>query len=760
MRKLALAAASFSAAVFLSHYLLPGTALVWCAAGCAAASAVSLLLKRQTRLRLLLPALGLAAGFLWTFIYTSVFYAPAQLLDGKTEHVTAVAAGYTEETAYGQKLLVRVAVPGHPAVKTQLYLYDNGGGAPEVRPGDALSFTGRFRLADTIYGEETDAFRAGGIFLLATLQGELTIEDAPASLLQLPAVLRHAVIEKIGSVFPTDTAPFLRALLVGDTTGIREDTVLSGALSVTGTAHIISVSGMNVAFLMSLLGFLIKSKRRLAACGIPVIGLFMAVVGFAPPVTRAGIMQIFLLSAPLFRREADPVTSLSASLMLILLVNPFSAGSAGLQLSFAATLGLLLFTGKLYTALDGPLQKRKIYKYCILKKGIRFVIGVLAATAGALSLSLPLIALHFGTVSLIAPLANIAVLWAVSLAFIGGLAAVAAAFIAAPAGAAAAFVVALPARFVIGAVRVLAQVPFASVYTSNPAVVLWLVYVYLMLAAFLAFRLELRRYVLPACASVVALCLVLILTESLSDRQRLSVTALDVGQGQCVVITAGRYTQVVDCGSKSGKDAGDLLTKYLQGHGRTKVDLLVLTHFHEDHAGGVAEFLARNSVSVLAVPDPAPDSGSLAREILDCAAARGVTICYITQDMRVSIGSLSVCLYAPLGRETENERGLTVLCSAGGFDTLITGDMSDDVERLLISEKSLPDTEVLIAGHHGSKYASSDALLRAATPEAAVISVGYNTYGHPAPETLLRFAQAGIAVYRTDISGDITIRAP
>ena len=759
MRKLALAAVSFSAAVFSSHYLLPPSALVWCAVAFAALTAVAFLFKREARPHIIMITLGLAAGFLWTFTYTSLFLAPAQSLDGTTESVTAVVADYPETTDYGAALTVRVAVPGRRSVKTQLYIY---GELPAVKPGNQITFTGRFRLADTIYGEKTDSFKARGIFLLATLKGEVAVTDASSSLLSFPAELRHAVLEKIGLIFPPDTSPFMKALLIGNTSDIRRDTALSGALSVTGTAHIISVSGMNVAFLMTLLGFILKKKRKrlLSAVGIPVVVLFMAVVGFAPPVTRAGIMQIFLLTAPLFKREADAITSLGASLMLLLLVNPFSAGSVGLQLSFAATLGILLFTEKLYAALDTPLSKRKLYKYALVRKPVRFLTAGLATTVGALSLSLPLIALHFGTVSLIAPLSNLAVLWAVSLAFIGGIAAVAAAFVLAPLGAAAALAVALPARFVLGAITALSRIPFASVYTANPAVVIWLVYVYLLLAAYLAFRFELRRYVLPACASAAALCLILLLTATVSDRQRLSVTALDVGQGQCIVVTSGGFTQVVDCGSKSGKNAGSILTKYLQSHGRTTIDLLVLTHYHEDHTSGVLELLACNRVLTLAVPDPSLDGGAIPDGIIAEARSQGISVVFVTSDLHADAGSVSICLYAPLGKESENERGLTVLCSENGFDALITGDMSDDIEALLVSEKSLPDIEVLIAGHHGSKYASSDALLRAVTPEAALISVGFNTYGHPAPETLDRLAYYGIAAYRTDILGDITLLAP
>ena len=141
MRKLAIAAGSFSGAVFLAHYLLPGGALIWCAAAAAAASGAAFLWRREARLRILLVTLGLAAGFLWTFIYTAVYYAPAQALAGKTETVTAIAAAYPEKTDTGTKLLADVTAPGRPAVRTQLFIY---GRVPDIKPGGKLSFTARF----------------------------------------------------------------------------------------------------------------------------------------------------------------------------------------------------------------------------------------------------------------------------------------------------------------------------------------------------------------------------------------------------------------------------------------------------------------------------------------------------------------------------------------------------------------------------------------------------------------------------------------
>lgn len=160
----------------------------------------------------------------------------------------------------------------------------------------------------------------------------------------------------------------------------------------------------------------------------------------------------------------------------------------------------------------------------------------------------------------------------------------------------------------------------------------------------------------------------------------------------------------------------------------------------------------------LLLPDVEPEE-PLRREIEAAAQAHGVELVYLTQDAHVTLGGASLRVYAPLGDGGANEEGLSVLCTAGAFDALITGDMNAAVERRLIKYGALPDLELLVAGHHGSKYATSEELLLATTPERAVLSVGYNTYGHPADETLERLAAAGCEIYRTDWMGTVRITA-
>jgi competence protein ComEC len=754
MRKLATAALSFSAAVFLAHYLLPPSWLLFCGAASAAFALSAFFFKNKTRLRILLIFLGLSAGFLWQICFASIYFSPAEKLSGRTETVTAVVSRAPDSMDYGSKVLVDVRIAGAPAIKTQLYIY---GAAPNLRPGNTIRFTASFKLSDTMYGEETEAFISKGIYLLATVKGPIQITGTSLPAAYIPARIENALSQKIDQLFQSGTAPFLRALILGDTSGVYRDTALSAALKTTGTSHIVSVSGMNIAFLMGFLGLFIRNKRVLTAVGIPVILLFMAVVGFMPPVVRAGIMQIFLLAAPIFKRENDPITSLSAALMLILLMNPFAAGSAGLQLSFSAILGITLFTERIFSALDEPLRSRKLYEYALIRKPLRMILGSFSTTLGALVFTVPLTALHFGIVSLITPVINLLIISMVTLTFCGGIAAVVLGFIYAPVGAALAFVIGLPVNFITGAIKLFSYAPFASVFTSNPAVVIWLVYAYLLLIAVLALRFKGRQLLYPACLSAVFLCLMLVFTSLFTGSSRLSVTALDVGQGQAVVVTSGQCTAVIDCGSSSGTPAGDCVTQYLQSHGRPRIDLLILTHFHSDHVSGVAELLERCPVSALAIPDPSIDDGTFPEEILSQCDAKGIDVVFVTEDLPVAFNTADLMLFAPVGTEDENERGLSVLCSENGFDALITGDMDSVNERRLLVSAQLPDIELLVVGHHGSKYSTSDELLNAVRPEAAVISVGYNTYGHPSQETLQKLALNGIMVYRTDEDGTVTI---
>ena len=142
---------------------------------------------------------------------------------------------------------------------------------------------------------------------------------------------------------------------------------------------------------------------------------------------------------------------------------------------------------------------------------------------------------------------------------------------------------------------------------------------------------------------------------------------------------------------------------------------------------------------------------------LKLATKYHINVLYASQVEELPLGDAVMTVYPPLGKGSTNEEGLTVLCTAGTFDALLPGDMDSDTEEVLLSTYDLPDIELLLVGHHGSRYSTSSEFLRAVTPEVGVISVGSNSYGHPTDAALHRLDDGGVAVYRTDLQGNIHI---
>jgi len=547
----------------------------------------------------------------------------------------------------------------------------------------------------------------------------------------------------------------MQALLMGKRDALNQDASLNAALSASGIIHVVAISGMHVSFLMGFLAVIVRNKRLFAFVGIPVLLLFMAMTGFTPSVTRAGIMQIFLICAPIFRRESDSITSLSSALMLLLAINPYACASVGLQLSFAATLGIILFTGRITSAVSdtvrgSALQKKKPYRIAFT-----FVVSSLATTLGALIFTIPLTAVHFGYVSLIAPVTNLLTLWAISLAFPIGLSACILGFIFIPLGSIVAYFVSLLVQYVIMVARAFAAIPYSVVYSSNVHIMFWLAYIYIMFTALPILKARTRQYICPVCISIMLLCAVILASTFIPWGSATAVTVLDVGQGMSVVINSGEHTMIVDCGSNSGENAGEIAHEFLLNQGKASIDLMVLTHFHSDHVNGVEFLLSRIGVSVLAIPDP--DGSFLADDIIALARRRGTDIIYVTETLGVSLGEMEVMLYPPVGFGDENERGVSVL-TIGDINSLITGDMNSSSERSLLRFAELPEIDLLVVGHHGSRHSTSEELLAAVLPEIAVIPVGRNSFGHPSEETLGRLEQYSVTVYQTDLLGHVTVQ--
>lgn len=750
MRKLCWFSFSFALAALLCVYLLPVRFTLLC--GTAALGLGLVLyaaLPERIRRAALLTGLGLAAGFAWFFGYDAVLFSQARGLEGGERQASAVVWDFPVETDYGSWVDVKVDAGGPFSVLTRAYFFDDP--TEDLRPGDKITFSASFGRADSVEERRITSYTSKGYLLFARNAGNLQLLSSPGmTFTNFHRYLRRAIQDRIHAAFPEDTAPFMRALLTGDRTEINEDVKTASDLERAGISHIIAVSGMHVSILAGFLLTLFGKRRWAVLTTLPVLAVFMAVSGFSASVVRAVIMQTFILLAPLIYREADSLTALAFALLVLLLFNPYAAAGVSLQLSFAATLGIILLTPRLNGALGGKRKGKDLPA-----RAVRFVAGSLSTTLGALAFTLPISAFYFGCVSLIAPLSNLLILWAVTPAFVLGALSVGTAFLWLPLGRFLAVYASWCVRFILFATDRLAS-PFLACVTLDGAALWWFVAVYVSTAAVFLLKMPARRLLYVGSLAVISLC-VIFLIRNLGAAPGYTMTVLDVGQGECIVVSSGDSTAVIDCGTSGWEDAGELAERYIRALGRGHVDALILTHYHADHANGAERLLAALDVSALIVPEPRFEESGLDEAVLAAADRAGCQVLFVTEVTGLALGETQITLYPPMGMETENERGIAALVDDGEFETLVLGDMPGYIERQLAARYDLPDIECLVAAHHGSRTSTTDNLLDAVTPEVAVISVGENSYGHPTQEVLDRLTARGIEILRTDQNGNITI---
>ena len=624
-----------------------------------------------------------------------------------------------------------------------------------ILPGDTVRGTARFALTDKIQGEESSYYESKGIYLQGNVTDPVRIlhpDHMPIS--AWGTYITRALQERASFIFPTDVSGLMSALLTGDKSGLSDSAYTS--LQRSGAAHIVAVSGLHLSFFAGLLAFFFRRHSKSgAALTILLIFLFAAVANFTPSVMRAAFMVTMTLLAPLFRREEDKPTTLTFALFVLLCINPYAAQSVSLQLSFAAVAGIHLVSSPLYEAMTRSLPASGNLLHRVGIRALRALAANLSLTAGAILFTTPLTAVHFGTISLVSPLTNLLVLWAVSIVFSVGLVLTLLAMALPAFSAILTYPVTLLAKYVLAITRWLSTYSFASLSTQSIYLSIWLCLVYVIIL--IVFLLRLRRPIIPGCIAIITLCIALLLNYFSLFSSPFSITMLDVGQGQCILVTSGRHTALIDCGGSKG-NAGDIAADYLQSAGISHLDLLVLTHCHDDHANGIPELFSRLEISSVVLPDSLRDDSPYRTKVISLTNEENSEIALLDENMAVSLGNAIVTIYAPLGDGGGNEEGLFVLVSYNDFDLLVTGDAGSFEETLLLKYNQLPDIEVLAVGHHGSKNSTCAQLLDKLTPETCLISVGYNTYGHPASETLNRLTNRNIAVLRTDQMGHLTIQ--
>ncbi len=661
--------------------------------------------------------------------------------------MTGEVASYPDITKSGKTSFdVRIDYSGK---SVKAYVYSDV--SPEsLSPGDTIHMKATlYELENTRYFAEKTYYKSRYTDVVMFAENIVILsENAEMKLRYVPQFFAKLFKEKAKELYNMRSAAIVNSLIMGDKSSLSEE--FSNNLSATGMSHAVSVSGLHISFILGL--FLYFSKNKYLKIAVqPIVFLFVLMVGAPQSALRAFIMQMFVVMSDFGKREYDQLTALSFSAFFLCVLNPYCVTDSAFLLSFAATLGIIV----LYPKIREVFECFTVHKKNYLRKLTVGIVSVAAVSISATFFTAPLTAYLFGTVSIIGPVANIILNVFMSAVFSLGFVNTLLGFALPAVARAGAYIIDFLVGIIMGIVNTLASLPMSEIFVGEPIVLFTICFVcFVVVYAISVGKNKIRLTVSVISIFFAVACAFMVMAGEKSQKQHgegIRFDVLDVGQGQCIVATAGENCVVIDCGGDAPADR--IAISHLFSLGVPDIDALILTHAHADHANG-AEYLIE-SVSTKTVYMPATDRENATFIDVVNNASKECNVVFVDKDTVIELENMELRLLTlPLGSD-ENENGLVVLVCDGEYELLITGDIATSNEKLVLDR--IPDCESYIVGHHGSKTSSSLALLNRALPELSVISVGKgNSYGHPSSQAMKRLRNIGSEVRRTDTEGTLT----
>ena len=648
---------------------------------------------------------------------------------------------------------------------------------PQIAPADVIRFGGALEPSPTDDG--FGAFLARSGIGLTTRARELErLGDDGSPLAELEQ-LRRGASSAISAALPEPQAGLASAMSIGLRDLVGRDVATD--FRVSGLSHVVAISGWHIAMLGAVVTAMLSGigRRPRSAIVLIAIGGYALFAGASPSVLRAAVMATVVLMARESGRSGSAAAGLSLTVAGMLLIEPSTINDVGFQLSAVATAGLLVWGTRTKAWLEGRLPKRTP----------GWLMESLAVSTAAQAATLPIVLFHFGTLSLVAPLANLLIAPLVAPAMLMTAVALVCGVLIGTGVPALLFApIALAGSLVIGATIAIAHfcatLPLANVAIPEP--------VNLIVAALAALVLLAKRRGattppiaagadrsepergprsrrLMTAGAIAGLAVILIAANGSRPDGRLHVTVLDVGQGDAILITGpsgGRA--LVDTGPDPDRLIS-LLDQRIPSWDR-RIDLVVITHPHEDHISGVAALMDRYRIGEIAEPGmigPGPGDAAFRRRLAETgrqtrtlAAGDSLMLDGITLNVAWPLPG-TVPLEPPDSGAGINNVSIVLDLHYGARRVVLAGDVEQQIDPQLLAAgiaRDVQPLDVLKVAHHGSGTATTDNFVEQMDPRVAVVSSGWgNPYGHPSPATMARLIENGATVFRTDLDGSIDI---
>ena len=693
---------------------------------------------------------------------------------------------------------------------------DNPATFPGVQYGDRIRLKAKLRLPRNFRNSgafDYESYLHGiGISVLASAKAE-SIERLPGGtgtrLGFWRSRIRRSILEHMREkgLWKSEDAALFAAMIIGDDSmllrNVREE------FQKTGVYHLLVVSGMNVGLLAFAVFWLARRLRCpdwLSSAMTIALSIFYAyIAGAGVPIQRAVLMLSLFLIARLLYRDRSSLNATGFAALIVLMISPSALFEAGFQLTFLALLAItgisLPILQRTFAPYRGALRHLDSTSFDLglapklaqFRLDLRLIAGrlerfigarvarfiVAGATATVLAfcelvvvsaitqavLVLPMRS-YFHRAAIIGLPANILVLPLAGIMLNAGAAAIALSYLFMPVAKLVALIAATVLHWTLLCLNSLSHLHIAQWRIPQAGLLITLLAISGILIAFPAVRA--RRTVAIGGLALLFISAGITAFYSLParfERGKLEVTAIDVGQGDSLLIVSpeGR-TMLIDAGGSIDPVHGefeygeDVVAPYLWSRGLERLDVAVLTHAHGDHLGGLPRVLEDFHPAELWV-GMNPETEAM-KNLYEAAAQNHVAIRQHTAGEVLDWGGSKVRVLSPPPAwqpkaEPKNDDSLVLLITYGETSALLAGDVEKRMERFVVTES--PRADLLKVAHHGSNTSTTGELLAAVHPRVAVISAGYhNLFGHPRAEVLARLQENQVKTYRTDMLGAIT----
>lgn len=663
--------------------------------------------------------------------YTGTVISCERKLSG-TNRITVEFSGLRAEMRFDKDLEEPVIVPG------QCFYVSGRFKEPEKagNPGE-FDYPGYLKSKGIRYMFYADSFK------------ELSRPDGiKKALLSFPEMcfrMRKYLLERFTYGRNQEEKALLAAVCLGDSSLSDNDVTREFALS--GCSHLLAVSGTHFAGFLAVLPYLLGAfcpdRKKTSVVYLLSAFLVACVTGWSESVTRAVFM-----SSTAFAGK-DTVSAMSAAALIMIVSDPFCSCRTGFLLSISACIAIRLLSGKISELLGFLNDKKSIQS--ALSAQIAAILGTMPFS-GVLNS-------RFGIVQFVVQAAGGILAKGVCLMFVPGTVL----SLLFPKDAASVF--SAPSCLFLRLLRKVTGLGSSlaiGMAHGKPLEPFFVLCIWMFICLKLLPQFSVRKALLKASCGLFAVCTGFLLSGFVRP-VKAEIVFADVGQGDCCLIIAGNTTCLIDSGTyeKGEKNVLELLDYY----GISRVDIAFMTHWDQDHAGGIAALNKAGRIKCIYTGFTGNDADTEAFEksllYRNCDPSgfrqnlrktRSGDVYELSGDVRIKI------IYPEECTGGGNGGSLVMVLECCGKQMLFTGDISSETEEILVNEGLIQNVELLKVSHHGSGYSSSSAFLERSKPYISVIQVGKNNlYGHPSPKTVERLKETGSEIYRTDTDGAIIL---